>query len=130
MRSRWLILGLPRNTQNRRVGWSHAVAGRECRPPGQMSRHQVYRWPTSAVAPAAGVAEGSQAEPVGGSGSHESASWAEEAGDIPGFFPNLVDPIPPISLGMLRGEGPVVVVVRFHAARSWLVIAAVGGGKR
>lgn len=129
MRSRWLtIFGPPRNTQKHRLGWNHAVGVRECRLLGQMSLHQVYRSPTSVVAPAAGVAEESQSELVRGSGSHDFASWVEEAGDIPGFFPNSIDPILPISLEMLRGEDLGGVVALFRAARSLLVIAAAEGG--
>ena len=80
------------------------------------------------VAPVAEVAEGSQLELGHGSGSHDFALWAEEAGYTPGFFPNLVGPIPPISLEMLREEGPGVVVALFHAAQSLLVLAAAEGG--
>lgn len=47
-----------------------------------------------------------------------------------GFSPGLVDPIPPINLEMLRGEGPGVVVALFHAPRSSLVIAVAEGGWR
>ena len=50
-------------------------------------------------------------------------------GDIPGFFPSLLDPILPISLAMLQEEDPGVVAALFHAARSSLVIAAAEGGR-
>lgn len=130
MRSHWLTIFVPpRNTQTYRLGWSHAVEVREYRPLGQMNLHQVYRSPTSVVVdPVVEVAEESQLEPVRGSGSYDFASSVEEAGYMPGFFPNLLDPILPISLETLREEDPAVVVALFHATRSSLVTAAAVGG--
>lgn len=83
----------------------------------------------SVAAPWAGVAEVSLAELVGGCGNHGSGSWVEEAGDIPGIFPSLIDPTPPIILGTPRGADPAVVAIPSHAKYSWLANGA-GEGER
>lgn len=74
------------------------------------------------------VAEESQSELVRGSDNHGSASSVAEAEYTRGFFPNFVDPIPPISLAMLLEEDPGVVAALFHVAQSSLAIVAAEGG--